>query len=220
MTRNQSEFGQDGESSRIKHEGYRQGSHCRIRIDDIPAQFLSNFKPNVPLTLGGLSPQECNLGLIRCRFKKHRWCNKMLKCNDPFVFSIGWRRFQSIPIFSIEDDRSGRHRYLKYTPEHVHCHATFWGPQVPPNAGILAIQHLHEKIEGFRIAGTGVALEIDASFEIVKKLKLVGTPTKIYKHTAFITGMFNSELEVSRFEGAKIRTVSGMRGQVKKKHKR
>ena len=119
-------------------------------------------------------------------------------------------------MFSVEDDRSGRHRYLKYTPEHMHCHATFWGPQVPPNTGILAMQHLHEKIEGFRIAGTGVALEIDASFEIVKKLKLVGTPTKIYKHTAFITGMFNSELEVSRFEGAKMRAVSGMRGQVKK----
>jgi len=98
----------------------------------------------------------------------------------------------------------------------MHCQATFYGPQAPPNTGILAIQRLTGNIPGFRISATGVVLELDASSKVVKKLKLVGTPTKIFKNTAFISGMFNSDLEVSRFEGASIRTVSGLRGQVKK----
>mmetsp|Transcript_13937 Transcript_13937/g.39120 ORF Transcript_13937/g.39120 Transcript_13937/m.39120 type:complete len:1191 (-) Transcript_13937:87-3659(-) len=215
MKRNHEEFGKDGERSRLRHEGFRQGIYCRIRIDGIPAAFLENFNPEHPLVIGGLTPQETNLGFVRCRFKKHRWHKKILKCNDPLVFSIGWRRFQSIPTFSTEDD-NGRHRYLKYTPEHMHCFATFYGPQAPPNTGILAIQRMSENISGFRIAATGVVLELNANFPVVKKLKLVGTPTKIYKNTAFISGMFNSDLEVSRFEGASIRTVSGIRGQVKK----
>ncbi len=215
LKRNQEEFGFDGETSRLRYEGFRQGIYCRVRIDGIPAEFVESFDPTMPLVIGGLTSQETERGLIRCRFKKHRWHKKILKCNDPLVFSIGWRRFQSIPVYSTED-QNGRYRYLKYTPEHMHCQATFYGPQVPPNTGILAIQRLTGNIPGFRISATGVVLELDASSKVVKKLKLVGTPAKIFKNTAFISGMFNSDLEVSRFEGASIRTVSGLRGQVKK----
>ena len=215
LARNQREFGDEGDRSRIRHEGYRQGMYCRVRIESIPASFVSSFDPKLPLVLGGLTPQETNPGMTRCRLKKHRWHKKILKCRDPLVFSIGWRRFQSLPVFSTED-QNGRLRYLKYTPEHMHCLATFYGPQTPPNTGFVAIQNLSAKAAGFRIAATGIVLELDASFPVVKKLKLVGTPSKIFKNTAFITGMFNSALEVSRFEGASIKTVSGIRGQVKK----
>lgn len=215
QARNRDEFGDEGERSRLRYEGFRQGLYCRIKIEGVPSEFVSSFDPHMPLILGGLTPQESNLGLIRCRIKKHRWHRKILKCNDPLIFSVGWRRFQSIPVFSTED-QNGRHRHLKYTPEHMHCFATFFGPQAPPNTGFLAIQNMSGSIPGFRIAATGVVLDLNASFSVVKKLKLVGTPTKIYKNTAFISGMFNSDLEVSRFEGASLKTVSGIRGQVKK----
>jgi ribosome biogenesis protein BMS1 len=66
------------------------------------------------------------------------------------------------------------------------------------------------------VVAQGTIIELNHAFPIMKKLKLIGEPMKIYKNTAFIKSMFNSPLEVVKFEGAKIRTVSGIRGMIKK----
>lgn len=106
-------------------------------------------------------------------------------------------------------------RYLKYTLEHAHCTMTMYGPMVPPNAGVLAFR-TWDKVGHFRICATGGVLESAPNFDIRKKLKLVGEPYKIFRNTAFVKNMFTSDLEVSKYAHAKIQTVSGIRGEIKK----
>ena len=50
---------------------------------------------------------------------------------------MGWRRYQTLPIFAMKERRDVRCRMIKYTPEHQHCIAHFYGPIAPPGTGLL-----------------------------------------------------------------------------------
>ncbi|KAI0304537.1 GTP binding protein [Multifurca ochricompacta] len=212
---NRAEFADVDATTRALVEGYRPGSYVRLELTSVPCEMSEHFDPTRPLVVGGLLPIEEQFGFVQVRIKRHRWHTRTLKTNDPLILSLGWRRFQTVPIYSL-DDHSIRMRMLKYTPEHMHCYANFYGPVSAPNTGFCAFNSLEDGAAAFRIAATGVVLDIDRSVNIVKKLKLTGVPYKIFKNTTFVKDMFSSALEVAKFEGANLRTVSGIRGQVKK----
>ena len=208
------EFKDDDAETRAMVEGHRPGTYVRIELTGVPCSLVDNFNPRTPILVGGLLAHEESFGYVQVRIKKHRWYPKILKTNDPLILSLGWRRFQTVPVYSLDDGT--RNRMLKYTPEHMHCLATFYGPISAPNTGFCAFNRLTNETPSFRVSASGVVLDVDGSTQIVKKLKLTGVPYKIFKNTAFVKDMFTSSLEVAKFEGAHIRTVSGIRGQVKK----
>ncbi|EGG15440.1 BMS1-like ribosome biogenesis protein [Cavenderia fasciculata] len=212
---NEKEFEGDDEYSRTQYHGYSIGAYVRIEFEKIPCEFSINFDPRYPVLVGGLLSNEENLGMVNVQVKKHRWHKRVLKSNDPLVISMGWRRFQTMMLYSIQDI-NGRSRMLKYTPLHMHCHASFYGPMTPPGTGFIAFTTIRNNQQSFRVSANGHVLDLNQSINVVKKLKLVGRPSKILNKTAYISGMFNSNLEVAKFVGATIRTVSGIRGQLKK----
>ncbi|KAM4715024.1 LOW QUALITY PROTEIN: ribosome biogenesis protein BMS1 homolog [Anableps anableps] len=213
---NRAAFEDMDDESRVQYEGFRPGMYIRVEICSLPCEFVTNFDPHYPIILGGLGSSEGNVGYLQMRLKKHRWYDRILKTKDPLIFSLGWRRFQTIPLYHIED-HNGRHRLLKYTPQHMHCGASIWGPITHPGlCFLLLVQSVTGVKANFASQATGVVLDLDKSVTIVKKLKLIGYPFKIFKNTCFVKGMFNTVLEVAKFEGASVRTVSGIRGQIKK----
>ncbi|VEL38497.1 unnamed protein product [Protopolystoma xenopodis] len=121
---------------------------------------------------------------------------------------------------SFKEEHNLRRRFLKYSLDHDSCNMIFYGPAVPPKTGLIAFSPSAWRDSGpigdvFRVTGTGSILETSAHCDVVKKLKLVGEPYRVFRKTVFIRGMFTSALEVSRMIGAKIETVSKIRGIIK-----
>lgn len=135
---NLAEFEAEDVGERVSYEGYRAGMYVRVELREVPCELVDRFDPHYPLVLGGLLPMEESLAFLQLRFKKHRWHNKILKTKDPIILSMGWRRFQTLPLYAMQDHNM-RNRMLKYTPEHMHCIASIYGPVTPPNTGCLAI---------------------------------------------------------------------------------
>ena len=85
------------------------GAPDTLTVAGIPCELLQHWDPAQPLLVGGLSAAEEGRGFLQLRLKRHRWFGKLLKNRDPLTFSVGWRRFQSMPVYATED-ANGRHR--------------------------------------------------------------------------------------------------------------
>jgi len=184
------------------HGHYKMGVFVRIELQ-IQKKFSRQLIPEYPVVLCSLRQQELQYAYLRVKIKKHRWYPHILKNKDPLILSIGWRKFQTVPVYCTDDVEAQRLRMIKYTPKFGFCYATFYGPAYAVGTTFIGVQKLTDEsgkdVAHFRICVTGSVVELNSQFKIMKKLKLIGEPFKIHKNTAFIKGMFNSRLEVAKF---------------------
>ncbi|KAI3869119.1 hypothetical protein MKX03_013388 [Papaver bracteatum] len=197
------------------YSGFRPGTYLRLEVRDVPFEMIGNINPGHPILVGGISPGEENIGYMQATLKRHTWHRKLLKTRDPIIVSIGWRRYQTSPVYAM-DDSGDRLQMLNYTPVDTQCLAMFWGPLASPNTGVVVVQHLPDKKAAFRILATAVIVEYNHAAKILKKCKRSRIPWKISGKTALIKNLFKTNHEIDRFRDAKLWTESGIQGKVEK----
>lgn len=83
---------------------YRRGLYVKVEIENVKFKHYKRFNADFPIILCRINPAEDTFGFLKVRIKKHRWYPNILKSNDPLIFSVGWRRYQSMPMYCLEDD--------------------------------------------------------------------------------------------------------------------
>ncbi|KAI3914178.1 hypothetical protein MKW92_040513 [Papaver armeniacum] len=161
----------------------QKGTYVRLEIHDVSFEIAENFDPCHPILVGGISHEEEKLGYLQARLKRHSWHEKLLKTRDPIVVSVGWRRYETRPIYAMEDDGDRFNQPLHYTPWDKYCLAMFWGPLTAPT-GLVAVHNAADNEGVFRILATGVVLDSNQAAKIVVKSKRIKAPYEIFEKTA------------------------------------
>lgn len=144
---------------------FQKGYYVKIVIQGVKYQNYLEINNKMPVLLTRVNLGEDNLGFVKVNFRRHRWYTNLLKSNDPIIVSNGWRRYQTLITFATEDPND-RMRFLKYTPHHDFCMGVFYGNFSQQNSGCIFTQTIRNDLKKFRIAGSGLIMEINKSFEV------------------------------------------------------
>ncbi|XP_026382121.1 ribosome biogenesis protein bms1-like [Papaver somniferum] len=148
---------------------FRAGTYVSFELHDVPFETVKHYDPCRPVLVGGISLEEENLGYIQVKLKRHSWHTKLLKTKDPIIVSVGWRRYQTRPIYAFKDGH-GSYRGLNHTPKNKPCLAMFWAPLAPLGTGLAVVQSLADKKAAFRFLGKAYVVDTNqGSVKIVKK---------------------------------------------------
>lgn len=89
--------------------------------------------------------QETGYAFVRVKIKKHRWYPHILKTKDPVTISMGWRKFQTVPVYTMQsDDENDKMRMIKYTPKFGYAYAVFYAPTCLVGTPFVGVQRLYE----------------------------------------------------------------------------
>lgn len=173
------------------------GKYVKMKIN------LQGFNFEKIIIIGTHLPSENIPTFLKGQVSKNKWQKYDLKSNDPYLISMGWFRFQTIPIFFSSNKLLNG---CKKTAE-----IGFFGPSVQAGSSFL----IYDLSSNYHILGSGNIQDASGNYVVKKRIKLVGYPKTINGQNVIIQSMFSTQKEGEKFLNAKIETASGLRGLIK-----
>ena len=203
---------ENNKQASLKSERYR------FEFEGFPSDFKKNYDIHFLLTIvfGNTDKRK----KIVAKIFKNKWENELLFSGKYYILSIGFKLIITRLYFCNQKKNNSFNiiNKIKAINFYYICFDIAMTTKEDLVIGLekkSQIRNTRNQGASFSFLFFGKILQIKTSFKMFKKLKLKGNLIKKYDKTAFVTGMFRSNMEAIKYEGACIKTFNGIKGIIK-----
>lgn len=111
-----------------------------VHLANVPASFVEKRDATLPLIGFALLRHENKFTVVNCHVRKHSSFNEPVKSKDTLIVQVGFRRFETQPVFSEHNPMSDKHKYERFLQEDKFVVASFFGPMTYRPAPVLVFR--------------------------------------------------------------------------------
>mmetsp|Transcript_25123 Transcript_25123/g.28905 ORF Transcript_25123/g.28905 Transcript_25123/m.28905 type:complete len:468 (-) Transcript_25123:13-1416(-) len=206
------------------------GSYIKLILEPLDersknsVELLKLSKEKQRLLFSTLMPHETKITVSHFRITRHEEDRSIVKSKSILEFHVGFRRFQTRPIFSDEYLKTNKAKFYRFLPHDAKVLASAYTPVCFPNTQLIVmkrgdtnaeeIEIDHESEEPTLLA-SGTVTEPDPLKLVLKRIVLTGYPVKCKKKRAVIRYMFFNKEDIRYFKPVELYTKQGLRGKIK-----
>ncbi|GMH62174.1 hypothetical protein TrRE_jg4581 [Triparma retinervis] len=193
-----------------------------LTIADVtPTQFNVLGTKRV-ITLTTLLPHENKMSVLHFNICQNLKCETdddlgkeaPVKSKDVLTFQVGFRSWQSRPIFSQNNLNSDKHKFERFLRPQAFMACSAYGPVTYGPCPVLVWREPRPGQSQRQLVAVGSVLGADADRIVVKRVILTGYPVRVHKRTATVKYMFYNPDDVKWFKPAGLTTKHGLQGNI------
>ena len=202
----------DKKQQQLKVEKYH------FELKGFPSEFKKNYDSHFLITIIFQNKNETKE--VVAKIFKNKWINESLFSGKYYILSVGFKLIIA-RLYFCNQKKKNNFNIIKKIKAIDFFYICFNIDLTSKNDLIIGlkkksqIRNARNQGASFSILFFGEIFFIKNIFKMFKKLKLKGCLVQKYKKTAFIKGMFNSNIEAIKYEGASIKTLNGIKGVIK-----
>ncbi|GMH91552.1 hypothetical protein TrVE_jg5526 [Triparma verrucosa] len=197
-------------------------TRVKITLANFNQEHFAAASASRTLSLCSLLPHENKMSVLhfnicqtlKCETSDDSGVDNPVKSKDVLTFQVGWRTWQSKPIFSQNNLNSDKHKFERFLTPGAYMACSAYGPVTYGPCPVLIWREPRPGQKMRQLVAVGSVMNADADRVVIKRIILTGYPVRVHKRTATVKYMFYNPEDVKWFKPAGLTTKHGLQGNI------